>query len=307
MAYAQDRTHFSIGREQSLSHVVALSWSPPGLARYRRCLLAVLTANLLLSFYEGVAPGKWVRVAIVNHTLKSHFSTFIHGEGPILRKTGVRSFSWCAPLKPSAATDSATPHYVSAPECRWGFHFLTITNDDNDVICLQARRSRTELQCVSQYSLAIMSLTSLHDLAGNYAGCQPISLLSTAVKSGIRTTSMSCGPWFSSDGGEKGAYTAVVGVVYGTKLKTVRLLVSLTRPETGVEGDPTYNAVANSAEFTIPGNMPNYHFTGPLQWISTVRFPSNASMSTDNCPGYVTKHPPRRGRLCRTWSDLSPS
>jgi hypothetical protein len=234
----------------------------------------VLTANLLLTFYEGVAPGKWVRVAIVNHFLNSHFSTFIHDEGLASRKTSVRSFSWCPPLKAPVAEGLAAPYSVPEPESRWGFHLLTIANDDNDVICLRVERSKSKPLSVDQYSVGIMCLTSLHDLVENYPRVQPVSLLSSAVKPSIRTTSVSCGPWFPTTGGGKGVFTAaaLASVVYGTKIKALRLNVSLTSRETEKKGDSKYSVAADSTGLTMPGVMPGYHFTGPLQWLSTVCF-----------------------------------
>lgn len=232
----------------------------------------MLTSNLFLSFYEGVAPGKWVRVAIVNHSLQSHFSTFIHEEGLMLRKTGVRSFSWCPPLKTPGAKESAKPYYVPEPESRWGLHFLTIATDDNDVICLQVRRSGTKPLPADKYSINILSLTSIHDLVGHYPGIQTVSLLSTAVKTGLRTKSISCGPWFPNIDEIKDPYsvTSLSGVVYGTKLKVLRLDVTLTRQRTATETDSQYTTCANFTEFSLPESMPNSHFTGPLQWISAV-------------------------------------
>ena len=59
-----------MGEEQSTSQVIALEWSPPGLAKHRRSVLAVLTSNLLLSLWEATLnPAEascWKSVAIVN-------------------------------------------------------------------------------------------------------------------------------------------------------------------------------------------------------------------------------------------------
>lgn len=265
LLYAQDRNSFSIGREQSTSHVIGLAWSPPGLAKYRRCLLAVLTANLLLSLYEGV-DDKWERVAIVNHDLASIFSVFIRDNALALRKSSVRSFAWCPPLKTPPADDSTIPYSVPEPECRWGLYFLSLTNDDNDMICLQVRRGTT----ANRYSTETKCLSSLHDLDGIYPGPLPSSLLSAALKSGVRASSMACGPWFSNNKPEVVySATALAGVVYGTKLKVIRLDVTLKRSEAEME---TYTSSAVSTDFaSMPTELtPKHHFTGPLQWYPTV-------------------------------------
>lgn len=261
---------------------------------------------MALSFYECVAQGKWERVAIVNTFLERHFSTFISSDDAF-QKTGIRSFSWCSPLKTPTAGDSASPYHVPRPESRWGFYFLNITNDDNDVICLQVRRSSTETDAASQFSMNILSLTSLHDLVGNYPTVQPASLLSMAVKSGLKATSLSCGPWVPNAEVEKGAYvaTALVAVVYGTKLKVVRLDVSVPMQDvaTGYQRSTT----ANLAEFAMSAeNLGNYHFRGPIQWISNVGQFSTGPRITHKCSGCIAMCLPRGGNLLWPTCDYNP-
>src|SRR4051812_9221037 len=62
--------HFSIGEEQSESHVAWVQFSPPGIGIHRRSVLAVLTSNLLLSLWEtdGSQRG-WKRTCVVNQLL----------------------------------------------------------------------------------------------------------------------------------------------------------------------------------------------------------------------------------------------
>lgn len=62
----------SIGEEQARVTITSLAWSSRGIGRHQRCVLAVLTSNLLLSLW---APGgdptdaeRWQRVLIVNDT-----------------------------------------------------------------------------------------------------------------------------------------------------------------------------------------------------------------------------------------------
>ena len=67
--------HMDIGEEQSSSHVVSIAWSPPGLALHRRSVLAVLTANNILSLWASQSDMKdqasWKRVLIINNALKT--------------------------------------------------------------------------------------------------------------------------------------------------------------------------------------------------------------------------------------------
>ena len=70
--------NYSIGEEISNSAPVSIAWSPSGLAKHRKCALAVLTANLTLSIWS--AEGKpqdessWARRLIINDALVEHFS-----------------------------------------------------------------------------------------------------------------------------------------------------------------------------------------------------------------------------------------
>lgn len=61
-----------IGREQAEAEVVALAWSPPGIAPRFRCALTILTSNGLLSIWtmksSHFLETKWVRQVVVNKT-----------------------------------------------------------------------------------------------------------------------------------------------------------------------------------------------------------------------------------------------
>jgi len=68
---------YSIGQEISNSSPTAIAWSPPGLAKHRKCALAVLTANLVLSMWatEGKPQdaSSWNRRLIVNDALREYY------------------------------------------------------------------------------------------------------------------------------------------------------------------------------------------------------------------------------------------
>jgi hypothetical protein len=60
-------SEFSIGSEQSIAKAVAISFSCPGLGIHSRAVLAVLTANHLLSFWEHTGKSNtWHRTCVVN-------------------------------------------------------------------------------------------------------------------------------------------------------------------------------------------------------------------------------------------------
>lgn len=44
---------YSIGEEVSSSAPVSIAWSPPGIAKHRRCALGVLTSSLVMSIWAS--------------------------------------------------------------------------------------------------------------------------------------------------------------------------------------------------------------------------------------------------------------
>lgn len=134
-------TNFSIGEEISPSVPIAISWSPPGLAKYRRCALAVLTSNLVLSIWS--AEGKlheessWNRRLLINDALTDYFST--SGATQVSRvaptteeqlrlRTRLRSFAWSPALPTATNTMGTQPLF----DRQW----LVVGNDDNQLVVM---------------------------------------------------------------------------------------------------------------------------------------------------------------------------
>ena len=116
----------SIGEEQARATVTALAWSPAGLATHRRSVLAVLTSNLILSFWASNADpsniNSWERVLVVNKALLP---------GSRLQQR-IRSMAW-APTK-TQYVDRDTPF----PRKKWGTHLIAIADDNNALYLLKA-------------------------------------------------------------------------------------------------------------------------------------------------------------------------
>lgn len=115
----------SIGEEQARVTVTTLAWSPPGLAKHRRSVLAVLTSNLILSFWASdsspVDPDSWKRVAVVNDALSSA-SRF---------EQRIRTMAW-APTNPQHL-DRRTPF----SRRKWGIPLIAIADDSNGLYILK--------------------------------------------------------------------------------------------------------------------------------------------------------------------------
>ena len=125
----QDTASFkdmSIGEEQARATVTALAWSPAGLAKHRRSVLAVLTSNLILSFWASNADPSvancWERVLVVNKALLP---------GPRLQQR-IRSMAW-APTNPQYVD-----RYTPFSQTKWGIHLIAVADDNNGLHVLKA-------------------------------------------------------------------------------------------------------------------------------------------------------------------------
>ncbi|PYH46992.1 uncharacterized protein BP01DRAFT_372838 [Aspergillus saccharolyticus JOP 1030-1] len=260
--YPQKRDHFSLGGEQSLSTVVGLAWSPPGLAKFRRCVLAVFTSNLLLSLYEPVGiQGKWTRVAIVNDSLKLYFQPQVQDEGLALRKSAIRSFSWSPPLKVPATEQDADSLAVPGFESRWGHQILAVANDAKEVIFLRVR-SLVAVQS-PRYTADVLAVASWDASSSNYPEIQPSSVFAAALKSKAVTSSMTWGPWFFADDGRN------LAVVHGSRLRVLKFDLDPTtlRQSSGIgmSSEPVAQSDENTSLYSE--QLQDHRFTGPIKWI----------------------------------------
>ncbi|CAI6334952.1 unnamed protein product [Periconia digitata] len=137
---------YSVGEELSTSSPLDIAWSPPGLAKHRRCALSVLTSGLALSIWSAEGdPRKsssWKRRLVVNNALRSYFDKdAILNDSVVASQTGekekineydrlrtrVRSSTW-APALPNAEYTG-----VVGTESKWAQHMIAVTNEDNQV------------------------------------------------------------------------------------------------------------------------------------------------------------------------------
>ncbi|KAF2134511.1 hypothetical protein P153DRAFT_279490 [Dothidotthia symphoricarpi CBS 119687] len=132
---------FSVGEEVSASPPISIAWSPPGLAKHRRCALGVLTASLLLSIWSAdgrpFEESSWSRKLIVNNALAEYFlknapdepSHVTSGvEEQIRFKTRIRAFVW-APALPSSESVG-----IIGTSLSYGQHIVAVSNDDNQLV-----------------------------------------------------------------------------------------------------------------------------------------------------------------------------
>lgn len=130
---------FSIGEELSESNVVALSWSPDGLGMYRRSVLAVLTSNLILSFWETDGQlGVWQRTCLVNSSLPRHEDQ--RNTDSSRRQSRIRSFLWL----PALRLDEAQ---------RWGEQLLLVADDNRCLLTCRVWKEKDSLAAHWRFEL----------------------------------------------------------------------------------------------------------------------------------------------------------
>ncbi|KXT18779.1 hypothetical protein AC579_8249 [Pseudocercospora musae] len=127
---------FSIGEEIALRQVQAAKWSPPGLARFGRCALAVLTSNHVLSLWSPSGrvhvPTNWKRNVIINHAVRAYYKQHAHRQADDLEQARVQqritAFTWSPALH--SESERHNEHLFH------GSHFLAVATEANDILLL---------------------------------------------------------------------------------------------------------------------------------------------------------------------------
>ncbi|KAH7390705.1 transcription factor IIIC subunit delta N-term-domain-containing protein [Pyrenochaeta sp. MPI-SDFR-AT-0127] len=159
---------YSVGEEISSSVPLAIAWSPPGLAKHRRCALATLTANLILSIWS--ADGKpqeessWNRKLIVNNALAKYFLNNATNEPSHVAsdlaermrlRTRIRAFTW-APALPSSDSTCTIGTCLS-----YGQYMVAVSNDDNQVAFVLINSPTSTLGVNQYWSSKVLTHCSL--------------------------------------------------------------------------------------------------------------------------------------------------
>ena len=183
---------FSIGREQSTDTIIALQWSPPGLAKHQRSLLAVLTSNLILSLWETNGEiGNWKRVVVVNHALENFFGPAMDELDPVRRRTCVRSFSWGSRcLDELGATEGRSCCDLAAHSG----HFLAVCNDNAEIAIVNIASNERVPGSRAGYTSITLGKQSIPSVL-SLARIEPESLFYASLRSENTASHLSWGPW----------------------------------------------------------------------------------------------------------------
>lgn len=266
--------NFSIGAEQSISPVIAVRWSPPGLARHGRCILGVLTANLILSIWEPLGhQNKWTRVSIVNHAVHSYFGSSVENSELRRQKQMIRSFSWNPTCNITGLDDKPAVRETNPRgHGSWGYTFLATANDDNEIIFLQVKKTQQEATAPKYLVVDALAHLSLEPLDALYPNIQADTLLARSFNAKRWVSNISWGPWVygsSRDGDNHKAARSVLAAVQGSTVRFVNLEV-YNRQDQSQDGIQEIYGRCQLNCYEGRRALQSEEITGPLLWTYTV-------------------------------------
>ncbi|KAH0541476.1 hypothetical protein FGG08_004086 [Glutinoglossum americanum] len=263
---------FSIGEEQSAALISGIAWSPPGIARYRRCILAVLSTTHILSLFEPPSSsplfGGWRRALIVNTTVKGYLRAQENAEkgseddkSKLRRLRGrIRAFSW-----------SYESYFGDASLCQdkdgdfsraTGEFFLALANENNEIIFVQicSPCGHIPAEARGEWSARIVGRIQAHP--GDDVGVKFSSSLPNRPDRFISKLSWS--PWYRTKYGQNEAFIA-----YSTrgKLKIRKVSVTMSeRQSTRRTDQEDFGFQIGDRDWEVASAFSErYHF-GPLVW-----------------------------------------
>lgn len=176
--------NWSLGEELSLRYVESLKWSPPGLARFGTCVLAILHSNQALALWECFgqpqSKDKWRRCLTVNRAVQAYYrnSSTPDKETRQVRQR-IRAFAWAPALrKKRSSIDSKLSAYL-APS----INYLAVSTDGGDILILKVESPHHVLATENvKWSCNVVHRIRLHATNGNpqsgilqNSGVSPIS------------------------------------------------------------------------------------------------------------------------------------
>ncbi|KAK3724536.1 hypothetical protein LTR37_001160 [Vermiconidia calcicola] len=303
--------NLSVGEELSLRHVQALGWSSPGLGRYGRCVLAVLSSNHILSFWE--CDGKvndganWKRTVVVNHALRRYYNNADQSDGETEQKERerlrvtqrVRAFAWSQTVHGGLVTSEE-----SIPHAHCGYQLLAVSTEAGDIILLRVVSPHSILSNEhSEWKVEVTHCFNVGDLA------------SEALRSGLFVEQhddrplhnatliadhLALGPWRQNNSG--GCYISTIALIANRRLFSVE-----------VEGRRDQSSLG--AEFKLTSQQPKHlnrsrsDMTGPLSFGpktgSVTAFAADGVYCIDTFAGPDEATSPTSHHLDDRWDEVS--
>ena len=171
--------NLSLGEELSNREAIAAKWSPPGLANHKRCALAVLTADHILSIWTAEGPSEsstsWKRVLIVNNAVQEFY------DGTAQRLDGedeqawteskqvqqrIRSFAW-SPALHTGLSDGSLYKTLD-----WGDQLLAVSTQGRQILFFEIQSPHTDFSTTSTWKVTTVGSCETAVLNDKYTPVQ---------------------------------------------------------------------------------------------------------------------------------------
>jgi hypothetical protein len=256
---------------------MATSWSPPGMTRHRRSLLAVLTTNLVLSIWASTKDPKdsrsWERVKIVNNTIREYFERVQQRKGleaneaeELTRlRTRIRAISW------SKVCFIDGTERVSQRYQKWGFSVLAVANDNNEIVLLHFSTSDGLIQThTKNWHAEVLGHFDGPANSGTLPFVASSSLLAVALNRRPFVSELSWSPWTATNGR---GMAAILSYLAGDKLRFRRVSIKNSDIVAGesLPGDKLFTLNVDEQDLNMCNDyVTAASFTGPLRWYDKV-------------------------------------
>ncbi|KAF2670952.1 hypothetical protein BT63DRAFT_453323 [Microthyrium microscopicum] len=179
---------FSAGEELSSSHITAIKWSPPGLRRFKRCILTVLTSNLVLSLWAptrgpALIGANWGRVLVLNHSIMEYYTEMYpedkisDEESPrsneMKRFQRIRCFTWAPRHALGSRISYGTPNYIAVANDELAILIISVTCTPNGELTVKVD---DQISILKEGQIARPTLSwSVNDYSANISHAEKLA------------------------------------------------------------------------------------------------------------------------------------
>ncbi|KAI2486026.1 TFIIIC-delta multi-domain protein [Pyrenophora tritici-repentis] len=247
--------NYSVGEEISNNAPINIAWSPPGLAKHRRCGLAALTTGLILSIWSDEGrpqeESSWARRLIVNDALMQYFTEYdeepshltMRPKEQLRLRSRIRAFAW-APALPCPE-----PAGVIGTRLLYGQHLIALSNDDNQLVIVLVESPTSTLGAEREWRAEVLTHdTLIPDSESIFS--QPI-VLEDMIKQQRYISHIAWSPWIV-----RGDWYHSV-LVYATNEDVRAKVITYTHDSVGLGDEVVYAGI----------EMRN---DGPMKWFPKV-------------------------------------
>ncbi|ORX94757.1 transcription factor IIIC subunit delta N-term-domain-containing protein [Clohesyomyces aquaticus] len=247
---------FSVGEEISSSVPLSISWSPPGLAKHRRCALAVFTSNLILSIWGTVGKPQevsgWARQLIINDALDEYFSNLSRNDGDVAglqvedkacQRRRIRTYCWAPGMNGVISTGCV------GTQLSWGKHMIAVSNDDNDLVLVELQSPTSSFGNEDTWKAEVLGHFSL--LCSPQGSVEHPGILDEYLSEQQHICHVSWSPWAVDGEGLRSVLS------YATNTDLRARVISYSQGRISVGPDVVWPGI-------------ELRYSGPLKWLPNI-------------------------------------